>query len=379
MRLVLEVVSGPAKGRRIEAEAGQTISIGRTKKSNVALGDNFMSGVHFAVECRTKGCQVRDLKSRNGTKLNGELITESVLKDGDRLFAGRTDFIARVERTAKEAAGFQPGAASQPALKRGRQKSGPQQEVSKRVEQSVISGTQSAKPQSKTPSAVPPAPRIETKAAPISERPIAGPKATPVPVSAPYTPPARGEILASHGLEMYEAATPQGRLFQILSNQPQTVMALLDAVRDAKVIDLLRGTREEYQSLYTGEANAAVAPYLVRLPPRCDLLKQMIQLGWGKEWGVYLTCVSSLGGLRDYFRASLMVKLPDGIELFSRFYDPRFFRRFLETCTVAEAEKFFGPVTTYLMEGERPEILLEFSKYSTGVEKKGHLLSDLTQ
>jgi hypothetical protein len=144
------------------------------------------------------------------------------------------------------------------------------------------------------------------------------------------------------------------------------------------VLELLRGANEEHQSLYTGAQHSTITPYLVRLPPRCDLLRKMIQLGWGNEWGVYLTCPLSLAELRNYYRTVLMVTMPDGTELFSRFYDPRFFRRFLETCSRDEAEKFFGPVSAYFMEDERPEILLEFIKSNTGTEKRGQLLSALT-
>ena len=154
-------------------------------------------------------------------------------------------------------------------------------------------------------------------------------------------------------------------------------MALIDAIHDAKVLDLLRTAREEYQSLYRNEQNAKIAPYLVRLPPRSELLKQMIQRGWGHQWGIYLTCPLSLPQLREHFRTSLMVSMPDGMELFSRFYDPIFFRTLLQTCTADEAEKFFGPITSYFMEDERPEILLQFTKSKTGAAKKGHLLSDL--
>jgi hypothetical protein len=72
-----------------------------------------------------------------------------------------------------------------------------------------------------------------------------------------------------------------------------------------------------------------------------------------------------------------MVRLPDGVELFSRFYDPRFFRAFLNSCTAAEAERFFGPVSSYFIEAEKPEIVLQFTLTTGGVEKKGHLLSEL--
>jgi hypothetical protein len=175
----------------------------------------------------------------------------------------------------------------------------------------------------------------------------------------------------------YQAATPQGLLLRILQNQPERLMALVDATRDKHVLELLRNSGEEYRSLYREEQNAAVAPHLVRLPSQSPLLRQMIEEGWGRSWGVYLTSNSSLMELREYFRQALMVTMPDGMEMFSRFYDPRFFRSFLEACTVDEAQRFFGPVRAYLMESERPEILLEFTRGSGGAEKKGHLLSIL--
>lgn len=365
MRLILEVVSGPAKGKRIEAALGQTISIGRTKKADVALGDNFMSGVHFAIECKAKSCHVRDLKSRNGTKLNGELITDAVLKDGDRLFAGKTDFVARVE-----AARSQSTADAAAELR-----SPPRRRVSRKLPAAAIPQAQPAKNQGAAPAGKVPEPGAFENSPSASAKPELKPTHTATAEKPPT--PAREAAIPMPALESYEAVTPQGRLLHILSNQPQTVMALIDAIRNAKVLELLRGTREEYQALYRGEQNLEITPYLVRLPPRSDLLKRMIQLGWGIEWGVYLTCPLSVAELRQYFRTALMVGLPDGAELFSRFYDPRFFRPFLETCTGAEAEKFFGPVTAYFMEDQRPEILLEFARDNNGVKKRGHLLSDL--
>ena len=169
----------------------------------------------------------------------------------------------------------------------------------------------------------------------------------------------------------------EGRLFHLLSNQHQPLMALIDAIRDREILGLLQTHADEHQSLYRREQDPQVAPHLVRFAPRSALLRQMIQKGWARQWGIYLTSTLSLRDLRQYFRTALMVTMPDGVELFSRFYDPRFFRTFLESCTAKEAESYFGPVNAYFMEDERPEILLEFTRSSTGAEKKGHLLSPL--
>jgi pSer/pThr/pTyr-binding forkhead associated (FHA) protein len=371
MRLVLEVNSGPLKGKQIEANPGETVSIGRTPKATNPIADNFMSGAHFAVECGADGCRLRDLNSRNGTKLNDELVTDAALKNGDRIFAGRTDFIVRIESGSKSKS-------PAPLLKPGETPTGAVSRTSGRIkksEKAKKSAPSSAGENIPTPE-VKPARHQETAVDPAAK--IAIPVPTPVeptPPPPPLPPPAEVNLAAS--LASYEAATPEGRLFQILSNQPQNLMALVDAVHDPQILELLQTTREEYQSLYRNNQNPRIAPHLIRLPPRSPLLKQMIQKGWGHQWGVYLTCPLSLAELREYFRTSLMVAMPDGMELFSRFYDPIFFRTFLETCTAAEAEKFFGPITSYLMEDERPEILLEFRRSSKGADKKGHLLSDL--
>src|SRR6266850_8337193 len=101
MRLILEVMSGPFQGRRIEANPGETVSVGRTTKADVVLEDNFLSGAHFAIECDSGICRVRDLKSRNGTHVNGEIIIEASLNEGDQVHAGKTDFIVRIEDPLK--------------------------------------------------------------------------------------------------------------------------------------------------------------------------------------------------------------------------------------------------------------------------------------
>src|SRR3712207_5051731 len=97
MRVVIEIVSGPQAGQKYTVERGQVLRVGRTSQADLATGDTFMSRVHFAVECGSEVCRIQDLNSRNGTLLNGADLTSAVLRDGDRIFAGQTDFVARVE------------------------------------------------------------------------------------------------------------------------------------------------------------------------------------------------------------------------------------------------------------------------------------------
>lgn len=370
MRLILEVKSGPKAGQKITAQAGQVVRIGRTSKAAVAMEDTFMSGQHFAIECVGGACGVRDLGSRNGTKLNDEKVTRAVLHNGDRIHAGQTEFLVHIERDEAE---IDPSLASQlkatlaptlPPDPRNEFRSG---------------GTPaSLKPKSGRV-VIPPELRkaSSTPEPPTRSKPSSRDAKNSIPENHRAATPSGGLSNLESAMGAYQAATPQGLLLRILQKQPEHLMALVDATRDKHVLDLLRNSGEEYRSLYREEQNAAVAPHLVRLPPQSTLLRQMIEEGWGRSWGVYLTSSSTLLELRDYFRNALMVTMPDGMEMFSRFYDPRFFRCFLETCAVDEAQRFFGPVRAYLMESERTEILLEFTRDSRGTEKKGHLLSIL--
>lgn len=377
MRLVLEIVSGSNRGKQIKVEAGETVRVGRARPAEVPLGDNFMSGLHFALQCDAKGCRVRDLNSRNGTKVNGELIIEAPLKDGDQLFAGRTNFSVRLEpaKTSKSKS-FSRSHADTISDRR------PSRSISRGSLSGKRSGSRSSKslsgakrrePEVKAGPGVAPSPPVKS---PVSPPPPSAPMVTPPAPAPPSGAPAR-EVVPALPLDSYEAATIEGRLFHFLSNQAQPVMALTDAIRDREILALLQTHSDEHQSLYRPEQDPQLAPHLVCFAPRSPLLKQMIQKGWGRQWGIYLTSLLSLADLRQYFRTALMVTMPDGVELFSRFYDPRFFRTFLESCTAAEAEAYFGPVTAYFMEDERPEILLEFTRSNSGAEKKGHLLSPL--
>jgi len=393
MRLILEMISGPLKGKKVAVEEHQVVRVGRTTKADFVTEDTFMSGEHFAIQCEDKVCRLLDLKSRNGTKLNGQVVTSAELHEGDRVYAGHTEFVVRVERVEFDAPSVSPPG---PFLQATIPPGAPLREI---LEDNPMATSSSSAPMQ--PSAAPsrridkessedeqvkgPTPGRKTRPEEISPvamkdssglSPTAQPPVKPVSLK-PVPPPAIPPAGPTGAMEFYEAATPEGRLLQLLRNQPETLLALLDATHERKLLELLPNSGEEFQSLYKDARNAAIAPYLVRLPPQSPLLKQMVQDGWGRSWGVYLTCRLPLAQLRDYFRQVLMVSLPDGVELFSRFYDPRFFRAFLETCTAAEADKFFGPISSYLMEAARPEILLQFTWTTRGVEKKGHLLSAL--
>jgi hypothetical protein len=101
MVIILEATAGPIAGRRIEVRAGAVLRIGRTAKSDYAIGeDSYLSSEHFAVEYDGAACRVRDLESSNGTFVNGGRVTEKIVRDGDSLVAGGSTFTIHVDAAA---------------------------------------------------------------------------------------------------------------------------------------------------------------------------------------------------------------------------------------------------------------------------------------
>ena len=168
-------------------------------------------------------------------------------------------------------------------------------------------------------------------------------------------------------------ATPQERVLPLLRRDLQPLFAILDAARDIRILAMLVHHQAECQSLYEGAQGAElahVAPYLVKLPPDSTLLEALVKEGWGKSWGVYLTSASDFHEIRRHLRHFLEVKLPDGEQVYFRFYDPRVMRVFLPTCIAPEVDQFFGPIKRYVMEGEEFNELWEFTTLGRGAEKR---------
>ena len=65
--------------------------IGRHKDNSIQLVDLGVSGFHARLYLGPEGYVVEDLKSRNGTWVNGSRVFHATLNDGDRVHLGQTD------------------------------------------------------------------------------------------------------------------------------------------------------------------------------------------------------------------------------------------------------------------------------------------------
>jgi len=65
------------------------VVIGRSPECHVVLKDFGISRQHAKVMVDEDGCRIVDLKSKNGTQVNGVPVVEAPLKDGDRILLGK--------------------------------------------------------------------------------------------------------------------------------------------------------------------------------------------------------------------------------------------------------------------------------------------------
>lgn len=91
MKVTLKVLSGPHVGRAFTFDQHDTFLIGRAEQAQLCLPDDrFFSRHHCILEINPPQCFLRDLKSTNGTYVNGVKVQEAHLKSGDRVQGGQT-------------------------------------------------------------------------------------------------------------------------------------------------------------------------------------------------------------------------------------------------------------------------------------------------
>lgn len=145
---------------------------------------------------------------------------------------------------------------------------------------------------------------------------------------------------------------------------PKTrVYAVLDG---ASIDDLLLSLDEhepESFCLYPGSLAhdlEEAAPYLVALEKDSAFVQWILENGWGNHWGIFIVSKEKPKTMRKHLRTLVTVKDAEGTRLFFRFYDPRVLKTFLPTCNESELSAVFGPIITFIQEGDAPEMLLRF-------------------
>lgn len=116
MRVTLNVVAGPQTGRAFSFDQHDTFMIGRSEEAQFCLPhDRYFSRNHCILEIAPPQTFLRDLRSTNGTYVNGMRVETAYLKSGDRIQGGETILEVEVstgleefDSTAKMSGSTQP-------------------------------------------------------------------------------------------------------------------------------------------------------------------------------------------------------------------------------------------------------------------------------
>jgi pSer/pThr/pTyr-binding forkhead associated (FHA) protein len=93
MYFTLTATSGPHVGKVLNLSADGSARIGRGEQADFSFPEDLnMSTNHFLIEARPTCGLLTDLRSTNGTFVNGEPVDEAIVANGDEIFAGETTF-----------------------------------------------------------------------------------------------------------------------------------------------------------------------------------------------------------------------------------------------------------------------------------------------
>ena len=81
--------------KTLKLSKDQPITIGREKYNDIVLNDLLVSRRHAEIRWNGQNYIVKDLKSRNGTTVNGKACTSCNMFDGDELKVGGHQFRVR--------------------------------------------------------------------------------------------------------------------------------------------------------------------------------------------------------------------------------------------------------------------------------------------
>jgi len=151
------------------------------------------------------------------------------------------------------------------------------------------------------------------------------------------------------------------------------VFAVLDGASTPGLLKKLDQAKPEFICLLRGDLTpdmAEVAPYLVRLEEDSELIRWILENGWGKHWGIFASGYGDIREMRGHFRSFITVYDESGKPLKFRYYDPRVLRLYLPTCNSGELETVFGPVVAYYLEDEDENTLLRFELNNDSLRRR---------
>jgi serine/threonine protein kinase len=99
----LNIIAGPDKGQTYHLHEGAPLLFGRSRHADGQLKDLSISRVHCEVELKDGRVTITDLDSNSGTFVNGQKISDALLKQGDVVRIGDTQMLLQGTTIAEAA------------------------------------------------------------------------------------------------------------------------------------------------------------------------------------------------------------------------------------------------------------------------------------
>ena len=81
-----------------QLDKGSSLIIGRRETSTIVIDNLAVSGTHAKVDMLEDGCLLTDLQSKNGTFVNGKLVTSHWLRPGDVVMIGKHTLVFKLDK-----------------------------------------------------------------------------------------------------------------------------------------------------------------------------------------------------------------------------------------------------------------------------------------
>jgi len=85
MSFRIEFVEGPHQGESYPLDPSESTILGRSPSNSIYIKDRNVSRAHCLIRVEKDQCIIEDLGSTNGTFVNGQRVTESVINPGDQV------------------------------------------------------------------------------------------------------------------------------------------------------------------------------------------------------------------------------------------------------------------------------------------------------
>lgn len=124
----------------------------------------------------------------------------------------------------------------------------------------------------------------------------------------------------------------------------ERIFGVLDACDSPLVQNIVQRNNEDCTCLYNGRIADdfwAIAPHLVSLS--APIARYIADNENDENWGFLIITDADFATVRKHLRKYLQAVLPDGKQVYFRFYDPRVLSTYLESSSAAEIARFMSP------------------------------------